>query len=330
MARPERNSVDYFPFYCEEGNKMFYLEETYGNDGFATFVKLLRELAKTEYHYLNLSKPSTMMYLSAKCKVQKTVLEAIINDLVDLGKFDAVLWKENNIVWCQDFIESVQDAYKKRNNNCITFEGLLTLLDSLGIRKLQKHPTTVPVNTQRKEKKRKVKEIKENIADESADDFLENTEETILKNEEQKRKKVAPKKESDVEHWKSIVDAWFKFYKSKFIIDPTFNAAQGKFLKSIIEQFKNLAIAKDKNENVEFHWEEDRAIRTFLKFLENAWQDKWLQDHFLLKNLHSNFDSIISKKIIENGNLQQQSSNTKKQFRFSSSEAIKTITGDKY
>ena len=47
MARPERNNVDYFPFYCEDGNKMFYLEETYGNDGFATFIKLLRELAKT-------------------------------------------------------------------------------------------------------------------------------------------------------------------------------------------------------------------------------------------------------------------------------------------
>lgn len=161
MARPERNSVDYFPFFCEEGNKMFYLEETYGNDGFATFVKLLRELAKTEYHFLNLSKPSTMMYLSAKCKVQKTVLEAIINDLVDLGKFDSNLWKENNVIWCQDFIDSVQDAYKKRNNNCITFDGLLTLLDSLGIRKLQKVPTKEPVNPQIKEKKSKEEDIKE-------------------------------------------------------------------------------------------------------------------------------------------------------------------------
>ncbi|OHT44457.1 Lin1244/Lin1753 domain-containing protein [Flavobacterium tructae] len=163
MARPERNSVDYFPFLCEEGKKMFYLEETYGNDGFATFVKLLRELAKTEYHYLNLSKPSTMMYLAAKCKVQKTVLEAIINDLVDLGKFDAVLWKENNIVWCQDFIDSVQDAYKKRNNNCITFDGLLTLLDSLGIRKLKKDQTIDSINTQRKEKESKVEESKEKL-----------------------------------------------------------------------------------------------------------------------------------------------------------------------
>lgn len=162
MARPERNNVDYFPFFCEEGNKMFYLEETYGNDGFATFVKLLRELAKTDYHYLNLSKPSTMMYLSAKCKVSKDVLEAIINDLVDLGKFNDVLWKENRIVWCNDFIESVQDAYKKRNNNCITFEGLLTLLQSLGVRKQSLGTSKGHVNPQRKEKESKEEKIKEN------------------------------------------------------------------------------------------------------------------------------------------------------------------------
>ena len=165
MARPERNSVDYFPFLCEEGNKMFYLEETYGNDGFATFVKLLRELGKTDYHYLNLSKPSTLMYLSAKCKVSKEVLESIIRDLVDLGKFDATLWNENKIIWCQDFIDSVQDAYKKRNNKCITLDGLLTLLCSLGIRKQGLLPSKGPVNPQRKEKKRKEEDIKEKYDD---------------------------------------------------------------------------------------------------------------------------------------------------------------------
>jgi hypothetical protein len=161
MARPERNSVDYFPFFCEEGNKMFYLEETYGNDGFATFVKLLRELAKTEYHYLNLSKASTLMYLSAKCKISKEVLESIINDLVDLGKFDENLWKDNKVVWCQDFIDSIQDAYKKRNNKCITLEGLLTLLTSLGIRKQGLLPPKGSVNPQRKEKEIKEEKSKE-------------------------------------------------------------------------------------------------------------------------------------------------------------------------
>ena len=119
MARPARNNVDYFPFICEDGNKMFYIEETYGNDGFATFIKILRELAKTNFHYLDLSKPATQMFLSAKCKVSKEILLSIIKDLVELGKFDAVLWDENNIIWCQDFTDSIQDAYNKRNNKII-------------------------------------------------------------------------------------------------------------------------------------------------------------------------------------------------------------------
>jgi len=138
MARPQRNNVDYFPFLCEEGKKMFYLEETYGNDGFATFVKILRELAKTNYHYLDLSKNTTMMFLSAKCKVSQDVLNAIILDLVDLEKFDSVLWNENKIIWCQDFIDSIEDAYIKRKNKCITYDGLILLLISLGVRKPNK------------------------------------------------------------------------------------------------------------------------------------------------------------------------------------------------
>lgn len=148
MARPERNNVDYFPFLCEEGKKMYYLEEKYGNDGFATFLKILRELAKTNYHYLDLSKKTTIMFLSAKCKVSTEVLESIISDLVELEKFNSTLWIENKIIWCQDFVDSIQDAYSKRKNKCITFDSLILRLQSLGVRKPIKFKTKDPVNTQ--------------------------------------------------------------------------------------------------------------------------------------------------------------------------------------
>ena len=183
MARPEKNTVEYFPFLCDDGKKMFYLEETYGNDGFATFVKLLRELAKTDYHYLDLSKTTTMMFLSAKCKVSKEILESIINDLVDLEKFDSILWKENKVIWCQDFIDSIQDAYNKRKNECITKQGLLLLLDSLGVRKLSLLPTKVVVNTQTILENTKVKKT---ILDRKADfkkslsQFLDDFDSTLL------------------------------------------------------------------------------------------------------------------------------------------------------
>jgi hypothetical protein len=160
MARPQKNTVTYFPLDCEEGKKMFYIEETYGNDGFATFIKILRELARSEYHYLNLSQPTTLMFLSAKCKISKELLERIIQDLVDLGKFNGMLWSENKIIWCQDFTDSIEDAYKKRNNKCISFEGLLLLLEGLGVRKTSKRTLQVPVKPQSKEEESKEEETK--------------------------------------------------------------------------------------------------------------------------------------------------------------------------
>lgn len=171
MARPQRNNVDYFPFFCKEGKSMFYIEQKYGNDGFATWVKILRELALADYHYLNLSDEINMMYISAKCKIDKIVLENIINDLVKLGHFDSELWNENQIIFSEKFVESVSDAYKKRSNEIICKKTLLVLLISLGIRKPskgeskpRKGQSQAPVNPQSKEEYSKEEKSKqENI-----------------------------------------------------------------------------------------------------------------------------------------------------------------------
>ena len=219
MARPERNNVDYFPFICEDGNKMFYIEETYGNDGFATFVKILRELAKTNYHYLDLSKPTTVMFLSAKCKINKETLLSIIKDCVELGKFDFMLWNENSIIWCQDFIDSIQDAYSKRNNNCITYDGLLLLLISLGIRKPSKGKTKVPVNTQSIVEYSKGKESKVN----TIPSFLEFSE--YAKEKEPKINLKALQNKYDawvVNDWKNGNDKPIKNWKSALLQTLTY------------------------------------------------------------------------------------------------------------
>jgi hypothetical protein len=172
MARPQKNTVSYFPLDCDDGKKMFYIEEIYGNDGYATFIKLLKELARSEYHYLDLSKPTTLMFLSAKCKVTKEVLLSIIKDLVELGKFDSVLWQENSVIWCQDFVDSIQDAYLKRKNKCITYEGLLQLLIGLGVRKLSKCTENNTNNTQSKVKEIKEDKSKEEETIECSDIFV--------------------------------------------------------------------------------------------------------------------------------------------------------------
>ncbi len=174
MARPERNNVDYFPFLCKEGKAMFYIEQKYGNDGYATWIKLLRQLAVNNYHYINLNDKVELMFLASKCRISEDTLKSIILDLCNLGEFNSELWNENMIVWSDKFVEHIKDAYEKRRNKCIDFNGLLQHLHSLGVRKLSKFTLKGVINPQTKEdytKEEKSKEEKTKIDD--IDYFIE-------------------------------------------------------------------------------------------------------------------------------------------------------------
>lgn len=197
MARPTRNDVDYFPFMCKEGKGMFVIEEKYGNDGFATWIKILRSLATTNFHYLNLSDPSEKMFLSAKCKISQSVLESIVDDLINLGEFDKELWRDFSILYSEKFIESIEDAYKKRNNSPLTKNQLLDHLSSLGVIKpsksIPKHslnPLKGGDNPQSKVEYSKVEEKIVNVLSKFDETDLTRTEETLKTNKEEIRKRL--------------------------------------------------------------------------------------------------------------------------------------------
>lgn len=180
MARPQQNTVSYFPFYVEDGKKMAYIEHRYGNDGFTVLFKILRELARTEYHYLILSDKVSLLHLTARCNIDKNKLLDIINDLVEVGKFDEELWQNYRIIWCESFIESIQDAYKRRENDCISKDTLLHTLSNINSINVCNNSINAYINSinvcnnpQRKEKKRKENKIKKNKSKNSLENFQE-------------------------------------------------------------------------------------------------------------------------------------------------------------
>lgn len=138
MARPKKNNVEYFPHTVTHGKKMSYIEKKYKNDGYATWFKILEELGNTDNHYLNLSDDVQIMFLSDKCLISEELLIDIINDLVRLKEFDAELWNDNKVIYCEKFTNSIEDAYSKRKNTCINKDELIQLLVSLGARKQSK------------------------------------------------------------------------------------------------------------------------------------------------------------------------------------------------
>jgi len=133
MARTARNDVDYFPHKVDHGRKMYIIREKYKNDGYAVWFGLLEELGKADYHYLNLSDDTQIMYLSALLMVTEQNLLNIIADLVKLGEFDEEFWKNGKILFNEHFCKEISDAYAKRANSVITRSGLFQKLTDKGI-----------------------------------------------------------------------------------------------------------------------------------------------------------------------------------------------------
>lgn len=146
MARPKRNNVDYFPHYISDGKKMFVIEAKYGNDGYAVWFKILETLAKTDNHFINCNDESNLMFLAARCRVTEDRLIEIINSIVKLGEIDDILWNQCKVIWSDKFIDSIQDAYTRRSNQCITKMEFLTMLRGLGIQYPDINGVNVGVN----------------------------------------------------------------------------------------------------------------------------------------------------------------------------------------
>lgn len=166
MARPERKTVDYFPHYISDGKKMFYIEQKYGNDGYSTWFKILESLASTDDHFLNLSNEMEILFLSAKCRIEKERLICILDDLCTLGEIDKFLWM-NRIVYSAKFIESIQDAYYRRSNKCMNYDSFCIhysgLCTTITLQEYQKKYN----NPQSKVNYTKVKESKEDNTEET-------------------------------------------------------------------------------------------------------------------------------------------------------------------
>lgn len=115
MARPTKETVDYYPHFVKGGRTIFILESRYGNDGYAFWFKLLEILGDAEGHYYDCSIPNNWAYLLAKTRCSEDTAKDIINTLLALGKIDSKLWESKQVIWCQHFVDNVSSVYKMRH-----------------------------------------------------------------------------------------------------------------------------------------------------------------------------------------------------------------------
>jgi hypothetical protein len=113
MARPKKQTVDYFPHSSTHGKTIYILEQRYQFKGYAFWFKLLEELCNHEGHFIDLNDETEMEFLSAKTGFLPVEMIEVLNLLEKLNKIDSELWK-NKVIWCQNLINNIADVYRNR------------------------------------------------------------------------------------------------------------------------------------------------------------------------------------------------------------------------
>ncbi len=336
MAREQRKDVDYFPHECTHGRKMHIIETKFGNDGYATWFKLLEQLGKANNHYLDISDETNLMFLSSVFKISDEKTLEILDCLAKLGSIDKYLFDTYQVIFSEKFTNSVLDAYRKRTCKCFQYSDILGIYESksaqsgAGLNQNQLNPAEViPKEKNSKEKNSIIKLHCD--SDESQNSQISNSSKDLDNiTEPKKEKKVAPKKESlppkpkpkASPYWKELVEIWFNFYQERFKEKPTFSGAASKCLKEIVNNMQK-AVEGHREE-----WTEERASKALNKFLTNAWEDDWLKKHFLLTILSSKYDSIINKIKVDGKQSNTNGTTTKQSYSFSAQRVIAANLGN--
>ena len=115
MARPQKQTVDYFPHYANASEKktLFILETKFGVAAYAFWFKLLEILASSPGHYFNFNNPAAWEFLLAKTKVSDDIGRRILNELALLDAINEELYRAGYI-WSQNLVDGLTEVYRRR------------------------------------------------------------------------------------------------------------------------------------------------------------------------------------------------------------------------
>ena len=122
MARPKKNTVDYFPHDCHWSKEIEIFVNKYGNNGYAFYYRLLELIGLTPLHLYDCNELRDWQYLLAKTSVEEDMAVELIEFLVALSIIDKEMWDKKKI-WVQSLVDSIEDVYKKRTTSLPIKEG---------------------------------------------------------------------------------------------------------------------------------------------------------------------------------------------------------------
>ena len=126
LGRPTKNTVDYFPHNVKEDKTVKILEYKFGAKGYAGYYKLLELIGDTELHRLGFKKSEDEYYALHRTGMSKDEFIEMIDLLIGIGKVDEDLWKNEQVIWIDDFVTSLSPVYFNRRKPLPTKDGVVS------------------------------------------------------------------------------------------------------------------------------------------------------------------------------------------------------------
>lgn len=164
MARPQKDGLDYFPLDTDmdiKDDKVQLVEAKYGAVGFAILIKLLMKIYSEGYYY-QWGENEGLLF-SKRVNVDISTVNDVVNDLVKWGMFEAGIFKKYSVLTSNGIQKRFWEVAKRRNDVIIKKEFWVHDVDIILV-SANINLINVDGGTQRKEKKRIVKESKEYIS----------------------------------------------------------------------------------------------------------------------------------------------------------------------
>lgn len=114
MARPKKNTIDYFPHPVNDGTRMFIMEQKYEDKGYCCYYKLLQLLGRTENHFLDFKNAKDRIFFAALIKTDEVKMFEMISTMAEISAIDFDLWHNFKVIWSQDLVDSVKELYINR------------------------------------------------------------------------------------------------------------------------------------------------------------------------------------------------------------------------
>ena len=123
MARPRKQGLDYFSMDITFDEKVEFIEEIHGADGFYLWVKLLQRIYANGY-FLEWTKILKVL-LKKETKIEIDRIYEIVNDCCEVGLFDKRLFNGQNILTSRGIQKRFFEVAKRREQVDIVAEYIL-------------------------------------------------------------------------------------------------------------------------------------------------------------------------------------------------------------